>query len=66
MKTPILSEESLGDEIITEVRSIREALAAKFDFNLDQLFKEAKGRTKSRKRKQWKASPKRLSSSKSA
>jgi len=66
MKTPVLTEESLGDEIIAEVHSVREALAAKFDFNLDQLFKEAKRRTKSRKHTMWNASPKRLSSSKSA
>ena len=66
MKTPVLTEEALGDEIIFEVRSIREALAAKFDFNLDLLFKEAKRRAKSKNCKEWKASPKRLSSTKSA
>ena len=66
MKNPLLGEETLGDEIIAEVRTIRDALASKFNYDLDLLFDEAKRRKKFRGSKEWQTSPKRLTSSSSA
>lgn len=37
-----MSEKHLQDEIIAEVRSIRRDLAARFDYDLDRLYQEAK------------------------
>jgi hypothetical protein len=56
------ADEPIEDEIIAEVRSIREALAARYDYDLTQLFEEAKQREKSSDRVHMKASPKRLTS----
>ena len=66
MKSPAIASELMGDEIIAEVRSIREALAAQYDYDLDLLFEAAKRKEGSTDRKRIKASPKRLSPSGSA
>lgn len=56
------TDEPLHDEIIAEVRAIREALAAQFDYDLDRLFEEAKRREHSSDRKRIAPTPKRLTS----
>ena len=56
----------MQDEIIAEVRAIREALAARFDYDLDRLFEEAKRREQTSGRRRLAPSPKRLSSTASA
>ena len=59
-------DEAMDDKIIKEVRSIREALAARFDYDLDLLFEEAKRREQRSDRVFLAPSPKRLSPSTSA
>ena len=54
------------DEIITEVRAIREALAAEFAFDLSQLFEAAKRWESESEGPKLPPSPKRLSPAKSA
>ncbi len=51
----------MQDEIIAEVRAIREALAARFDYDVDRLFEEAKRRERISDRERIAPSPKRLS-----
>jgi len=60
MNTSLLPDESVDDEIITEVRAIREALAAEFDHDLDKLYEEAKRREQKTDRPRLPATPKRL------
>ena len=54
-----MSADPVQDEIIAEVRAIREALAAQFGYDLDRLFEEAKRRERYN-REQIPPSPKRL------
>ena len=61
-----MNGEPMQDEIITEVRVIRDALAAEFGYNVDQLFEEAKRRERASDRKRIAVSPKRLSSAESS
>ena len=63
MKTPGLTEEALQDEVIHEVRAVREAIAAKFDFDLDKIFSEAKRNASFRNGKKWNAPPRHLNAS---
>ena len=60
MIDPVYEEEQTIDEIISEVRSIRSALAARFDYDLDLLFDEARRQRNSKGQRVRKASPKRL------
>lgn len=48
------------DEIIKEVRSIREQLAAKHNYNVRALFEEAKKKQQKSERKVVTLTPKRL------
>ena len=48
------------DEIIAEVRAIRDALAAEFDFDIGRLFAETKRREGASDRPKIEPSPKRL------
>lgn len=48
------------DEIIAEVRAIREGLAAKHDYDLDRLYQEAKRREEASDREILKPAPKRI------
>ena len=66
MSLPDMNGEPMQDEIITEVRVIRDALAAEFGYNVDQLFEEAKRRERASDRKRIAVSPKRLSSAESS
>ena len=66
MSLPDMNSKPMQDEIITEVRAIRDALAAEFGYDVDQLFEEAKRRERDSDRKRIAASPKRLSSAESS
>lgn len=48
------------DEIIAEVRAIREALAAQHGYDLDRLYREAKRREEASDRETIEPTPKRL------
>lgn len=48
------------DEIIAEVRAVREKLAARFDYDLDRLYEEAKWLEKASARKELPSAPKRI------
>ena len=60
MIPPEPNEEPMRDEIIAEVRAIREALAAEYDYDLDRLFEEMKRREQTSDRPKLKPSPKRV------
>lgn len=60
------TNEPVRDEIIEEVRAIREALAAEFDYDLGRLFEEMKRREEASDREKIAPSPKRLSRTASA
>ena len=66
MSLPDMNSKPMQDEIITEVRAIRDALAAEFGYDVDQLFEEAKRRERASDRERIAASPKRLSSAESS
>lgn len=66
MTLPEINEEPIQDEIIAEVRAIRDALAAEFDYDLDRLFEEMKRREAASDRPKRAPSPKRLSPAASA
>ena len=66
MSLPDMNDEPMQDEIIREVRAIREALAARFGYDLDRLFEEAKRREQTADRERLAPSPKRLSPAASA
>ena len=53
-------DEPMQDEIIAEVRAIREALAAQYDYDLERLFEAAKRRESASERERMAPSPKRL------
>ena len=55
-----MSDTSLQDEIIAEVRSIRRDLAARFDYDVDRLYEEAKRREAESDREKVAAAPKRV------
>lgn len=55
-----MSDKDSQDEIIAEVRSIRHDLAARFDFDLDRLYEEAKRREEASDREKIAPSPKRI------
>jgi hypothetical protein len=55
-----MSDQSPQDEIIAEVRSLRRDLAARFDYDLDRLFEEAKRREAESDREKVAAAPKRI------
>jgi hypothetical protein len=55
-----MSDKSPQDEIIAEVRSIRRDLAARFDYDLDRLYEEAKRREAESDREKVAAAPKRI------
>jgi len=55
-----MSDTSLQDEIIAEVRSIRRDLAARFDYDVDRLYEEAKRREAESDREKVAAAPKRI------
>lgn len=48
------------DEIIREVRAIRDAYAKKFNYDIDALFRDAKERQERSKRKVVSLQPKRI------
>lgn len=60
------TDEPVQDEIIAEVRAIRDALAAEFDYDIGRLFAEMKRREEASDRPKVAPSPKRLSSTTSA
>ncbi len=66
MSLPEMNEEPMQDEIITEVRAIREALAAQFGYDIDRLYEEVKRRERVSDRERVAPSPKRLSPAASA
>lgn len=53
-------DEPVRDEIIAEVRAIRDALAAEFDYDIGRLFAEMKRREGASDRPKVGPSPKRL------
>ena len=55
-----MTDKSSQDEIIAEVRSLRRDLAARFDYDLDRLFEEAKRREAESDREKLPAAPKRI------
>ena len=55
-----MTEKKPQDEIIAEVRAIRDALAAKHGYDLDRLYEEAKRREGASGRKLLDPAPKRL------
>ena len=59
--TPETNETPVQDEIVAEVRAIREALAAEFEYDLDRLFDEINRRKAASDRPKRAPSPKRLS-----
>ena len=61
MSLPEMNDEPNQDEIITEVRALREALAARFDYDIDRLYEEVKRRERTSERERIAPSPKRLS-----
>ena len=60
------TDEPVQDEIIAEVRAIRDALAAEFDYDIGRLFAEMKRREEASDRPKVAPSPKRLSPAASA
>lgn len=54
------------DEIIAEVRAIREDLAAQHGYDLDRLYQEAKRREKASDREILEPAPKRIAPAPSA
>lgn len=62
MNLPERNNEPMQDEIIAEVRRIRDELAAEFDYDLDRLFEEMKRREQASDRPKIEPSPKRLPS----
>ena len=66
MSLPEMNDEPNRDEIIVEVRAIREALASQFDYDVDRLYEEVKRRERVSKRERVAPSPKRLSPATSA
>ena len=60
------TDEPGQDEIIAEVRAIRNALAAEFDYDIGRLFAEMKRREEASDRPKIAPSPKRLSPAASA
>lgn len=52
--------EAMQDEIILEVRAIRDRLAARFDYDLDRLFEEAKRSERASDRERTTPAPRRL------
>lgn len=63
MKDAALKDGLRGDEIIAEVRAIREALAARFDYDLDLIFAHAREQEQATDRKKMEASPRWLNTS---
>lgn len=55
-----MSERKEQDEIIAEVRAIRDALAAKQGYDLDRLYEEARRRERASDREIIEPAPKRL------
>ena len=55
-----MKEERLQDEIIAEVRAIREKLAAQFECDVDRLYEEAKRRERASDRVKVSPAPKRI------
>jgi len=55
-----VSDKGPQDEIIAEVRSIRHALAARFNYDLDRLYEDAKRREQESGREKVAAAPKRI------
>ena len=66
MSLPVMHEAPLRDEILVEVRTVREELAARFDYDVDRLFDEAKRLERTSSRPRLAASPKRLVRAESA
>ena len=66
MSLPDLDSEPARDEIIEEVRAIRDALAAELEYDLDRLFEAAKRWEAASGRPKVAPSPKRLSPAASA
>ena len=66
MSLPDFDSEPARDEIIEEVRAIRDALAAEFGYDLDRLFDQAKRWEAASDRAKIAPSPKRLSPAESA
>jgi len=48
------------DEIIAEVRKVRDELAARFDYDMDRLYEEIKQRESRSERPPLEAAPKRV------
>ena len=61
MSLPDFDIEPARDEIIEEVRAVRDALAAEFDYDLGRLFEAAKRWEAASDRPKIGPSPKRLS-----
>lgn len=66
MSLPEMNDEPMQDEIIAEVRRVRDRLAAEFGYDLDRLFEEMKRREMASDREKIAPSPKRLSPAASA
>jgi sensor domain CHASE-containing protein len=62
MSLPDFDQETARDEIIEEVRAIRDALAAEFDYDISRLFEAAKRWEAESDRPKVAPSPRRLSS----
>ena len=56
-----MTETRHQDEIIAEVRAIREALAAEHDYDVDRLFEALRRRERESQREVLEPSPKRIS-----
>ena len=61
MISPDTNDEPIQDEIIAEVRAIRDELASEFGYDVDRLFEEMKRREAASDRPKVAPSPKRLS-----
>ena len=66
MSLPDFDNEPTRDEIIAEVRAVREALAAEFGYDLDRLYEAAKRWERTTEQERLEPSPKRLSPTASA
>ena len=56
----MMKNKSPQDEIIAEVRSIREDLAARFGYDVDRLYEEAKRWEEASDREKMAVAPKRI------
>lgn len=55
-----MSKKTPQDEIIAEVRAVREKLAARFEYDVDRLYEEAKRLERASEREKLPPAPKRV------